>query len=351
MLKFIVMGLKIFAVCCFFGLVVFLPITLTAVHIENENENSTAINRLSIAVLEPGSNKFIAYLIFAYLFTFITFFFLTKSYDEYVYLRAKFLLTQSKTMVARSVMVTGIPDHLRSDQALSEYFENLNIGPVESCYVVREVHRLNTMIKKRASALIHLEEAYAAYWGNPCKIPGYDPDRILDDVEMYKKVLDLAEKRESTDDDRSSDEEQPGVTPSSSVRKNKKRRPGNTTFFKGLVEPKFNLKKNTSKRPTVRIGGLFGLFGKKVDAIEYYTKLFDDLDKIVVDRRTSPNYEMTNCAFVTFEQMSSAVSKASLFNEKKSCNDKLIYRNNITGYRLANRYQSKSLYMSYEDGV
>lgn len=307
MLKFIVMGLKIFAVCCFFGLVVFFPITLTTPYVENEN--STAISRLSIEVLEPGSNKFIAYLIFAYLFTFITFFFLTKSYDEYVYLRAKFLLRQSKTMVARSVMVTGIPDHLRSDQALSEYFESLNIGPVESCYVVREVHRLNTMIKKRASALINLEEAYAAYWGNPCKIPGYDPDRILDDVEMYKKVLDLAEKRESTDDDRSSDEEhkQPGVTPSSSFRKNKKRRPGNTTFFKGLVEPKFNLKKNTSKRPTVRIGGFFGLFGKKVDAIEYYTKLFDDLDKIVVDRRTSPNYEMTNCAFVTFEQMSSAV--------------------------------------------
>lgn len=346
MLKFILMGLKIFAVCCFFGVVVFFPITLTTPHIESDN--TTSINRLSIAVIEKGSNKFVAYLIFAYFFTFVTFFFLTKSYDEYVYLRAKFLLSQSKTMVARSVIVTGIPAHLRSDQALSDYFENLNIGPVESCYVVREVHRLNTMIKKRASALIHLEEAYAAYWGNPCKIPGYDPDRILDDVEMYKKVLDLAEKRESTDDDSSSDEEhkQPGVTPSSSLRKNKKRRPGNTTFFKGLVEPKFNLKKSTSKRPTVRIGGLFGLFGKKVDAIEYYTKLFDDLDKIVVDRRTSPNYEMTNVAFVTFERMSSAVSYTTFFIKKKGFNDKLIY-DIIIGYRLSNRYQSSSLHLSY----
>jgi hypothetical protein len=63
-----------------------------------------------------------------------------------------------------------------------------------------------------------------------------------------------------------------------------------------------------SKRPTVRIGGLFGLFGQKVDAIEYYTKLFDDLDKTVIEQRRSPSFEMTNVAFITFEQMSSAVS-------------------------------------------
>lgn len=266
----------------------------------------TAVSRISIAVIEDGDPKMIAYLVFAYVFTIITFFFLKKSYHEYIYLRAKFLLKQSKMMVSRSVVVTGIPQHLRSDQALSEYYENLGIGAVESCYVVREVHRLNTMIIKRANALICLEDAYAKYWGNPCRLPGYDPDRILDDVEMYKKVLDLAEKRPDSSSDEEDEQQEPG-TPSKLP---KKKKPGNTTFFKGLVEPRFNLKKQTkkSKRPTVKIGGLFGLFGKKVDAIEYYTKLFDDLDKIVIDRRRSPNFDMTNVAFVTFEHMSSAVN-------------------------------------------
>jgi len=83
---------------------------------------------------------------------------------------------------------------------------------------------------------------------------------------------------------------------------------GNTTFFKGLVEPMSIKKTVKSKRPLVRVGGFLGIGGKKVDAIEYYTKLFDDLDKIVMDRRSSPNFEMTNVAFVTFESMSSAVS-------------------------------------------
>ncbi|GAA5799830.1 hypothetical protein HPULCUR_005249 [Helicostylum pulchrum] len=302
MLKFITMCIKIFSICTALGLVVFIPLTMTADF--SHLQNVRAIDRVSISVIQEDDNKLIAYLIFSYIFTFITFFFLNKSYHEYIYLRSKFLLKQAKVMVSRSIVVTGIPQHLRSDQALSEYYENLDIGPVESCYVVREVHRLNTMIKKRAHALIKLEEAYSTYWGNPCKIPGYDPDRILDDVQMYKKVLDLAEKRtgSSTDD---SSEEEPGAPP----KLRKKKKLGNTTFFKGLVEPKFSLKKQVqkSKRPTVKIGGIFGLFGTKVDAIEYYTKLFDDLDKTVSERRKSPNFEMTNVAFVTFEHMSSAI--------------------------------------------
>jgi hypothetical protein len=202
------------------------------------------------------------------------------------------------------------------------------------------------MIKNRANALMKLEEAYAAYWGNPCKIPGYDPDRILDDVEMYKKVLDLAEKRESTDESSDEETKKSSTTPTSSLRRKKKKKLGNTTFFKGLVEPKFNIKKAKSRRPTVRIGGLFGLFGQKVDAIEYYTKLFDDLDKTVIERRRSPNYEITNVAFVTFEHMSSAVS-AHLNWKKMTLLTIIIF----VGYCISNCYQSSTFQPPYEYGI
>jgi hypothetical protein len=313
MLKFISMSIKIFGVCTIFGFTVFIPITMTSDY--SHIKDIAVLDRVSMVVIEEDSNKIIAYLVFTYLFTFITFFFLNQYYDEYIYLRAKYLLKQSKNIVSRSIIVTGIPENLKSDEALAEYYEKLGIGPVESCYVVRVVHRLDTMIKKRAQALICLEEAYATYWGNPCMIPGYDPDRILDDVDMYKRILDLAEKRP----DSSSDEEEQMVAAAAEAasganlqlrkRKKTKKRPGNTTFFKGLAELKLGTKKTVkSKRPTVRIGGLFGLFGQKVDAIEYYTKLFDDLDKTVIQQRLLPNFELTNVAFVTFEQMSSAVS-------------------------------------------
>ncbi|KAI8645022.1 hypothetical protein BD408DRAFT_412508 [Parasitella parasitica] len=310
MLKFVVMGIKIFAVCTFFGLVVFIPITMTSDYTHLGN-TTTALERVSISVIENDSNKIIAYLVFAYVFTFITFYFLNQNYNDYIYLRAKYLLKQSKSMVSRSVIVTGIPDHLRSDQSLADYYENLGIGPVESCYVVRTVHRLHTMIKKRAQALTNLEKAYAKYWGNPCRIPGYDPDRILDDVDMYKKVLDLAEKRPESSSDEEEEDDRSERSSTVKVKKLKKRL-GNTTFFKGLVEP-ISIKKTTkSKRPTARVGGFLGIGGKKVDAIEYYTKLFDDLDKVVMDQRNSPNFEMTNVAFVTFESMSSAITASQI---------------------------------------
>ncbi|KAL9547183.1 hypothetical protein MBANPS3_006283 [Mucor bainieri] len=312
MLKFVTMGIKIFGVCTIFGIIVFIPITMTSDYTHLGNETSP-LDRLSISIIENDSNKIIAYLIFAYVFTFVTFFFLNRNYNDYIYLRAKYLLKQSKSMVSRSVIVTGLPDRLRSDQALADYYENLGVGPVESCYVVRTVHRLNTMIKKRAQALINLEEAYAKYWGNPCRISGYDPDRILDDVDMYKRVLDLAEKRpdsssdEEEEDELNAEKSEEGSSTLKVKKLKKKKKLGNTTFFKGLVEP-MNLKKTTkSKRPLVRVGGFLGMGGKKVDAIEYYTKLFDDLDKIVMQRRSSPNFEMTNVAFVTFESMSSAI--------------------------------------------
>ncbi|KAI9482660.1 MAG: hypothetical protein EXX96DRAFT_555188 [Benjaminiella poitrasii] len=287
MLKFILMSIKIFGICTIFGLTVFIPITMTS-DPSHLGANLTAIDRVSITVVEEGSNKIIAYLIFAYFFTFVTFFFLNRSYNDYVYLRAKYLLSQSRTLVARSVIVTGLPAELRSDKALADYFEELGVGRVERCYVVRTIHRLHTLIKRRANALSKLEDAYAQYWGNPCKIPGYDPDRILDDADMYKKVFELADKQHQQQAEKH-----------------------NRTFFKGLVEPSEKTKETIEKshrRPTVRIGGFLGLVGgKKVDAIEYYTKLFDDLDQTVMERRQSPNYEMTNVGFVTFEDMNSAV--------------------------------------------
>lgn len=298
------MSIKIFGLCTILGLIVFIPMTLTSNNFNDSEEVVTAIDRISFAAIESGSPKLIAYLLFAYVFTLITFYFLNQSFNNYIYLRAKYLLKQSKSLVARSVIVTGVPESLRSDDKLADYFEHLGIGTVESCYVVRTIHGLDTLIKKRAKALLHLEQAYSQYWGNPCRIPGYDPDRIIYDVDLYKRVTDLAEKAHQLEDMSSSDEE---TTHKFSRTRTliKKTGLGNTTFFNGLIDPEKKAK--TTKRPTVRVGGWMMCCGTKVDAIEYYTKLFDDLDKAVQEQRQSPHFELTNVAFVTFDEMSSAV--------------------------------------------
>ncbi|ORE03576.1 DUF221-domain-containing protein [Rhizopus microsporus var. microsporus] len=329
MLHFLVMAMKIFGLCSIFGVIVLIPISATA---KNNEKSMSDIEKISITHTEDGDLRLIAFLVFTYFVTIVTLYYLTQSYYNYVYLHAKYMLNQSKQMVSRSVIITGIPERLRSDQALAEYYENLGIGPVESCYVVRTVHQLDKLIKQRASALTKLEKAYAKYWGNPCRIPGYDPDIILDDVEMYKKVLDLAEKRndnsssssDSEVEDENGNKQKKKPFALRLTKKNTWKRAVNTTFFKGLIDPLEQEKR--SKRPTVRTGFL-GLFGQKIDAIEYYTVLFDNLDKMVAEKRRSPHYEMTNVAFVTFEHMSSAViaSQIAIHPEPFACRTILAY--------------------------
>ncbi|KAL0082064.1 hypothetical protein F4703DRAFT_1917577 [Phycomyces blakesleeanus] len=279
LIQFLVMGIKLFGLCSFFGLTVLIPISMKTGN--STNPNITAVNRLSITVIDESSNSLIAYLVFTYIFTFFTFYFLQQNYDSHIYLRAKYLIRLSKTLTARSVIVTGIPEKLRSDHELADYFEHLNIGPVESCYVVRHISHLNKLLKKRLSALKHLERAYATYWGNPCKIPEYDPDLVLEDAKMLKRVEKLTQQAIEHEENSS-----------------------NTAIIMNLIDPK---KRGTqSHRPQVKTGFL-GLFGEKVDAIEYYTKMFDELDKRVVEARQSTDFEMTNVGFVTFKNMASAL--------------------------------------------
>ncbi|KAI9019502.1 hypothetical protein CLU79DRAFT_836505 [Phycomyces nitens] len=279
LIQFLVMGIKLFGICSVFGLTVLVPISMQTGNATNPN--ITAVNRLSITVIDESSNSLIAYLVFTYIFTFFTFYFLQQNYDSHIYLRAKYLIRLSKTLTARSVIVTGIPEKLRSDRELAEYFEHLNIGSVESCYVVRHITNLNKLLKKRLSALKHLERAYATYWGNPCRIPDYDPDLVLEDAKMLKRVEKLTQQAIEHEENTSS-----------------------TAMLMNLIDPK---KRGTqSHRPQVKTGFL-GLFGAKVDAIEYYTNMFDELDKRVIEARQSNDFEMTNVGFVTFKNMASAL--------------------------------------------
>ncbi|KAI7868344.1 hypothetical protein BDF14DRAFT_1881133 [Spinellus fusiger] len=282
LLQFLVMGIKIFGICSVFGLLVLVPISTQTGN--TSDPNITAIGRLSITAIQESSNYLIAYLLITYLFTFIVFIFLQRNYESYVFMRSKYIISLSKTVTSRSVTVTGIPTALRSDQKLAEYYENLNIGTVESCHVVRHVNNLSSLLKQRLSALNHLERAYATYWGNPCRIPEYNPDRILEDAHLFEHIEKL--------------------TQAALEQEQKQKGRSNTVNFMHLANPLKHGK--TSLRPQVKTGFL-GLWGKKVDAIEYYTEKFDQLDKRVMEARRTTNYEMTNVGFVTFKSMASAV--------------------------------------------
>ena len=302
------MAIKLFGICSFFGIATLVPISVTTGNITNTATNMTSgqMDLLAITVLQDESPYLIAYLIFTYLFCFLTFFFLNQNFRSFVANRSEYLLRMARTLSSRTVVVTGIPHPLRSDAKLEEYYDQLGIGTVETAQVVRYIRHLRGLLKKRANALQKLEEAYVQYWGNPCKIPDYDPDRILDDAHLFQLVDQQAAAMDENEKN-----QQESNTQLNDSNKNKENNESSNPIPKSnmtfLLGNQFNGKK--SRRPQVRTGFL-GLFGEKIEAIDYYTEELEQFDKQVQEaRNNTENYEMTNVGFVTFKDMASAVSK------------------------------------------
>ncbi|KAK9761310.1 hypothetical protein K7432_013889, partial [Basidiobolus ranarum] len=255
LLKFFKMSILLFASCSAFGITILLPINYTNA-IDSKHDSlpfSAALTKLSIP---EGSKVFAAHSVFTWLFSLLTFYFLYRTYEQYIYLRWTYLIGVSKSVGGRSVMVTAIPEKLRSNAALQEFFEKLNVGAVETAHICPHLQELPRILEKRAEYLRKLEDAYVRYIGNPCKLEGLDPDLLVDttwDAEGSAENVKLIEKL---------------------------------------------------KRPSTKTG-FFGLFGRRVDMIEHYHKLMKNYD-FLVSKARSLNYPPTTVGFVTFVNQNSA---------------------------------------------
>ncbi|EIE84318.1 hypothetical protein RO3G_09028 [Rhizopus delemar RA 99-880] len=248
MLQFLLMSVKLFAFCGFFGTVVLYPISRMGGDIANGTHPNHTLSILDTSITRSMSYLWV-YLFFTYLFVFATFYFTFLNYRDYVHIRREFLLRKAKTISSRTLLVTGIPPHLRSDRKLADYFEKLGIGVVESVHTIRHVNRLLEIIKERAQYLRQLETFYAKYLGNPCHDPRYDPDTFLNE------------------DD------------------------GPSTI------------KTKNDRPVVKEGFCCG---PKLDAIDCYSEKFNQVDDLVTKARKKGRFSPTSVGFVTFEETISA---------------------------------------------
>ncbi|KAH7918403.1 DUF221-domain-containing protein [Leucogyrophana mollusca] len=209
--------------------------------------------------LISDANSYLSvHFLFTYLFTVLALRFLYKNYRRFIRSRQLFSLELVHSIPGRTVMVTRLPNHLRSERALAEYFENMGLS-VESVTVCREVGTLKTLIDLRTKALLKLENAWTEYVGNPSVVESYDPS------ENVMPPL--------TDIEPSQLENQPGR----------------------FVVPH-------RQRPTIRPGWFTG----KVDALEYLEARFKEADEKVKKWRRTGKFKATQVAFVTFEKMSSA---------------------------------------------
>ena len=210
------------------------------------------------------------YVVFAYFFTVLLWYFLAQQTRRISRIRQDYLGGQS-TVTDRTVRLSGVPKDLQDEQKLADHIRSLNLGEVEHAVICRQWEELDKRMTERAALLSKLEEAWTIYLG-PYQVPR-DHDTL--------PVAHPSPTPHNVEH----------VVPTSA---------GRGININGRSLPPEH------RRPTMRLGP-FGLVGKKVDCIDYFTiKLRKVDDAIMGLRGEGKAFHATPLAFVTFKSVESA---------------------------------------------
>jgi len=281
-LAFFKMAMRLFAVMFFFAAVVLEPINRRFV--EHPTTDSAPLflfpqhQSYGLSALDdptppdedpdisfdPKLGYLWSYLVFTYLFTGLTLYFTDKETLKVIRVRQNYLGTQS-TITDRTFRLSGIPHNLRSEEAIKELIEKLEIGKVESVTLCRDWRVLDKLVEERRLVLAKLEQAWSMYLNrqpsNTAQRHHYErrPQHYLDE--------------EAGEGDRLLEHRSPELN-----------RTGET-------------------RPKARFWyGFLGLQFRTIDAIDYYSEKLRQLDdKILAARKKT--YKPADLAFVTMDSV------------------------------------------------
>ncbi|KAK8207182.1 hypothetical protein IWZ01DRAFT_438804 [Phyllosticta capitalensis] len=113
---------------------------------------------------EASTDYLWMYLAFAYLFTGLAMYMIVSETRKIIEIRQEYLGSQA-TITDRTIRLSGIPPELRSERAIKEFVEELEIGDVESVTLCRNWKPLDDLMDKRMMTLRKLEEAWTVHLG------------------------------------------------------------------------------------------------------------------------------------------------------------------------------------------
>jgi hypothetical protein len=217
---------------------------------------------------QPKDTSFLwAYLIFTYLFTGFTIYFMRRHTLEVIRVRQDYLGSQS-TITDRTIKLSGVPEDLRSEEKIKELLEKLQIGKVESVTICRNWKTLDQLLDRRAYILRKLEEAWTVHLQRQGSKNIAPPVRPIDG------------------DGTEEDGENEGAEGDNLL---------GESHITSLEKP----------RPTTRLWyGFMHLQSRQVDAIDYYEEKIRKLDDRIIEARKK-EYKATPLAFVTMDSIPS----------------------------------------------
>ncbi|SCV04061.1 LANO_0G07910g1_1 [Lachancea nothofagi CBS 11611] len=286
-LGFFKMSIKILAICCAFSICLISPIRyhFTGRYDDGGDDSDGFFYERAVSNTKPGENLgdgqgpetaelyLWMYVIFTTFFTLLSLYLLIKQTKIVVETRQRYLGRQN-TLTDRTIRLTGIPVELRDAKALKIRIEELNIGSVASISICREWGPLNNLFHYRKKVLEKLELKYAQ-----C------PEALRDD-EHFDENYRL---RSDSSREGSSQQEQPSIEDADLDI------PDSNRLF-SHIELRGRQKTRT---------GLFGLFGERVDAIDYLEKQLKFIDQEIIEARKK-TYPATPTAFVTMDSVANA---------------------------------------------
>ncbi|ORY07751.1 DUF221-domain-containing protein [Basidiobolus meristosporus CBS 931.73] len=267
-LRFWKMGLVLFSFLMFWAVFVLIPLDLVTPPDKREDSQSSDDSSDQSSVTRP---YYITHMVFTWMFSFFAYYLLYRNYRKFIILRQQFLRDSAIDIRSRTVLVTGIPSRYRTEENLTAYFNGLSIGTIDQVVLNREVSELEAVLKKRFEYLDKLERT-------------------------YMKLIRRSTQRSSSEIASEVDFtlEQPLLSQSNDA---------------------FDLDQVASRRPTTRTGFL-GLFGNRVDALDYYYSKFQFYDQKVTEKR-SQYYPPASSAFITFATQNAANIAAQTLNSHK----------------------------------
>ncbi|KIW72314.1 hypothetical protein PV04_00518 [Phialophora macrospora] len=212
--------------------------------------------------LEKDHSYLWMYVAFAYFFTGVAVYLLIRETTNIIRIRQAYLGSQA-TITDRTLRLSGIPSELRSEEAIKHFIEDLQIGKVDSVMLCKNWKALDELMAQRMACLRKLEEAWASYLGH------HHSMRHSRRIHRQRNILDGDEESGALLS--RSEMEQAHATPAD--------RPRPTH--------------------TIRYGPL-KIYGKKVDAIDYYEEKLRVMDEKIHALRAT-EFKPTPLAFVTME--------------------------------------------------
>lgn len=213
-----------------------------------------------------------SYLLFTYLFTGLTLYFMKRETSKVIRVRQDYLGTQS-TITDRTFRLSSIPEELRTQAAIKDLVQKLEIGKVESITLCCDWAELDKLMEERKTVLAKLEETWSVYLAHtPLEAVEPQPNGggdngISGSTSGAPEVVD----EETGEGDR--------LLSGGEAQSSERRRP-RTRFWYGFLR----------------------LQSRETDAIDYYTEKLRQLDdKITAARKKT--FEPADLAFVTMDSI------------------------------------------------